>query len=99
VIEDLAGDWRQLDARVEGPSSEIDAPAQQDQACVRLMSVPGIGPIISSAMVAATGTGDVSSKGLDGRPDNPRQHIKARQSLSARSLRSGRLGGAGQAGA
>ena len=33
--------------------------------CVRLMSVPGIGPIISSAMVAAIGTGDGFSKGRD----------------------------------
>ena len=31
----------------------------------RLMTVPGIGPIISSAMVAAIGTGDVFSKGRD----------------------------------
>src|SRR4030095_17187554 len=37
----------------------------QDQACARLMTVPGIGPIISSAMVAAIGTGDVFSKGRD----------------------------------
>ena len=29
------------------------------------MSVPGIGPIISSAMVAAIGTGDSFSKGRD----------------------------------
>ena len=65
MVEDLAGDRRRLDARVEGPASEIDALAQQDQACVRLMSVPGIGPIISSAMVVAIGTGDVSSKGRD----------------------------------
>jgi transposase len=31
----------------------------------RLMTVPGIGPIISSAMVAAIGTGDVFCKGRD----------------------------------
>jgi transposase len=35
------------------------------QPCSRLMTVPGIGPIISSAMVAAIGTGDVFSKGRD----------------------------------
>jgi transposase len=29
------------------------------------MTVPGIGPIISSAMVAAIGTGDAFSKGRD----------------------------------
>ena len=34
-------------------------------AAERLMSVPGIGPIISSAMVAAIGTGEGFSKGRD----------------------------------
>ena len=65
IIEDLAGDWRRLDDRVEGLSSEIQAIARQDSGCERLMSVPGIGPIISSAMVAAIGTGDAFSKGRD----------------------------------
>ena len=65
VIEDLAGDWRRLDARIEGLTSEIETLAHQDQHCERLMTVPGIGPIISSAMVAAIGTGEVFSKGRD----------------------------------
>src|SRR5258705_9989542 len=65
IIEGLAGDWRRLDERIEGLSSEIDAIARQDAGCERLMSVPGIGPIISSAMVAAIGVGDAFSKGRD----------------------------------
>jgi transposase len=65
VIEDLAGDWRRLDERIEGLSSEIEALARQDKGCERLMTVPGIGPIISSAMVAAIGTGEAFSKGRD----------------------------------
>jgi transposase len=65
VIEDLAGDWRRLDVRIEVLSSEIEALSRQDSHCERLMTVPGIGPIISSAMVAAIGTGDVFSKGRD----------------------------------
>jgi transposase len=65
VIEDLAGDWRRLDERIEGLTGEIGALARHDSACERLMTVPGIGPIISSAMVAAIGTGDVFSKGRD----------------------------------
>src|SRR6202165_1425444 len=65
VIEEVAGDWRRLDQRIDGLSGEIEALARQDQACSRLMTVPGIGPIISSAMVAAIGTGDVFSKGRD----------------------------------
>jgi hypothetical protein len=54
IIEDLAGDWRRLDARIEGLSSEIETLARRDKACERLMTVPGIGPMISSAMVAAS---------------------------------------------
>jgi transposase len=65
IIEDLMADWRRLDARIEDLSSEIEALARQDKGCERLMSVPGIGPIISSAMVAAIGTGDAFSKGRD----------------------------------
>ena len=65
IIEDLAGDWRRLDERIEGLSNEIEVIARRDSSCERLMSVPGIGPIISSAMVAAIGAGDVFSKGRD----------------------------------
>jgi len=109
LIEDLASDWRRLDERVEGLTGEIEAIARQDTDCERLMSVPGIGPIISSAMVAAIGRGDVFSKGLrrlawprsqadiDRRPHHPRQDIQARQSLPARAVRAGGLGRADQA--
>ena len=65
LIKDLAEDWRRLDQRIDYLSSEIAVLARQDAACERLMSVPGIGPIISSAMVAAIGTGDAFAKGRD----------------------------------
>jgi transposase len=65
LVEDLVADWRRLDARIDSLSGEIETLARHDQHCERLMSVPGIGPIISSAMVAAIGTGDVFSKGRD----------------------------------
>jgi transposase len=65
MVADLAGDWRRLDERIEGLSAEIEVQAREDSGCERLMSVPGIGPIISSAMVAAIGTGEAFSKGRD----------------------------------
>jgi transposase len=65
LIEDLAGDWRRLDERIQTLSDEIEAIARRDVGCERLMSVPGVGPIVSSAMVAAIGAGDAFAKGRD----------------------------------
>jgi transposase len=65
VLEELALDWRRLDERIEGLTTQIELLARNDTACERLMSVPGVGPIISSAMVAAIGTGDAFSRGRD----------------------------------
>jgi transposase len=65
VIEGLAEDWRRFDERIERLSGEITALARQDAGCERLVSIPGIGPIISSAMVAAIGTGEAVAKGRD----------------------------------
>jgi transposase len=65
IIEDLAADWRRLDERVERLSIDIELLAHNDAGCERLMSVPGIGPVISSAMVAAIGTGEAFSRGRD----------------------------------
>jgi transposase len=65
IIEELAGDWRRLDERIRALSDEIEAIARRDVGCERLMSVPGVGPIVSSAMVAAIGAGDAFAKGRD----------------------------------
>jgi transposase len=65
IIGGLTEDWRRLDERIDCLSSEVTALARQDAGCERLVSVPGIGPIISSAMVAAIGTGEAFSKGRD----------------------------------
>jgi transposase len=65
MIEDLAADWRRLDTRIERLSDEIDKLSRRDDGAKRLMSVPGIGPVISTAVVAAIGTGDGFSKGRD----------------------------------
>ena len=65
IIEDLVADWRHLDQRIDNVSLQIEALAKQDAGCERLMTVPGVGPIISSATVAAIGSGDVFAKGRD----------------------------------
>ncbi len=65
IIQSLAEDWRHLDRRISTASSEIEAIARDDADCKRLMTVPGVGPIVSTATVAAIGSGDLFSKGRD----------------------------------
>jgi transposase len=65
IIEALASDWRRLDERVEEISNEIEMLARKDAPCKRLMTIPGIGPLISSATVSAIGGGDMFAKGRD----------------------------------
>jgi transposase len=92
IIEDLAGDWRRLDERIEGLSDEIEAIARQDAGCERLISVPRHRP----HHLQCDGGGDRrrgcvlqgprlrrlarprSQANLDRGPHHPRQDIEAR---------------------
>src|SRR6516165_2675189 len=65
LISKLVQDWRRLDERIAAVSAEIESLAEQDQACQRVMTVPGVGPIISSAVVAAIGNGAGFTQGRD----------------------------------
>ena len=65
IIEDLSADWRRLDERIEHVTEEIEVLAHGSEGCRQLMTVPGIGPLIASAMVAAIGNGAAFAKGRD----------------------------------
>jgi len=65
MIEGLMQDWQHLDGRIDAVTCEIEALVAADEACQRLMSVPGVGPIIASAMVASIGNGAAFQRGRD----------------------------------
>jgi transposase len=65
LIGELIQDWRRLNERIASVSTEIEALAKQDESCQRLMSIPGAGPIVSSAVVAAIGNGAGFKQGRD----------------------------------
>ena len=65
MIEGLMQDWQHLDGRIDAVTCEIEALVAADEACQRLMSVPGVGPIIASAMVASIGNGAAFQPGRD----------------------------------
>src|SRR5246127_2212871 len=65
LIRGLYDDWCCLDERIETVTSEIEILSRSEAKCRQLMSVPGIGPLISTAMVAAIGSGEAFERGRD----------------------------------
>jgi transposase len=65
LIVGLYEDWLSLDKRIETITGEIEELSRNEGNCRRLMSVPGIGPVISTAVVAAIGTGEAFDRGRD----------------------------------
>ena len=65
LIVGLYEDWLKLNERIDAISGEIEELSRSEANCRRLMSVPGIGPIISTATVAAIGTGEAFERGRD----------------------------------
>ena len=47
IIEDLGGDWRRLDERIERITEEIEQLAHGSESCRQLMTIPGIGETTS----------------------------------------------------
>jgi transposase len=65
LITGLYEDWLWLDERIEQVTREIEKIAASEPNCRLLMSVPGVGPIISTAMAAAIGDGEAFERGRD----------------------------------
>ena len=65
LITSLYEDWTGLDERIETLANEIEQIGEREASCRRLTSVPGIGPLISTAVVAAIGTGEAFERGRD----------------------------------
>jgi transposase len=65
LILSLHEDWLGLDERIDAVSAEIEEISRSEENCRRLMSVPGVGPLISTGVVAAIGTGEAFERGRD----------------------------------
>jgi len=65
LILDLKHEWNELDKRIENSNAELQRIAKQDDACHRLMEIPGFGPLVSTALVAAIGNGITFRKGRE----------------------------------
>lgn len=65
LILELKHEWDELETRIEATNAELQRIAKQDDACRRLMEIPGFGPLVSTALVAAVGNGITFHKGRD----------------------------------
>lgn len=65
LIVGLYEDWLWLDERIETITKQIEEISQREGNCLRLMSVPGVGTLISTAVVAPIGTGEAFDRGRD----------------------------------
>lgn len=65
ILIGLYGDWMWMDDRIDTVSKEIELISRTEENCVNVMTIPGIGPMISTAMVAAIGTGEAFGRGRD----------------------------------
>jgi transposase len=92
LILGLYEDWCDLDKRIDTVSSEIEELSRSEATCRRLMSVPGVGPLISTAMVAAIGSGEAFERGRDFAAWLglvPRQHSTGGRSILGRISKRG----------
>ena len=65
LLEDMQEQWRSLDQRITSFDDEFAAMARSDPAARRLATIPGIGVLNATALVAAIGTGETFGRGRD----------------------------------
>jgi transposase len=65
LIEDMQTQWSELDRRIEEFDKAFAAFAKVDEDARLLVSIPGIGVTIASALIAAIGTAETFARGRD----------------------------------
>ena len=65
LLAQLQVELEQLRARVEQMNALIQQRAREDEACQRLTTIPGVGPVTATALVAAIGNGHRFRRGRD----------------------------------
>ena len=65
LLAQLGVELDQLSGRIAEMDAVIEQRAHEDEACRRLTTIPGIGPVTATALVAAIGNGAAFRKGRD----------------------------------
>ena len=65
LLDDMREQWRELDRRIADIDKEFAEHARHDETARRLATIPGIGVLNASALVAAIGDGSAFDSGRD----------------------------------
>lgn len=65
LVGDMRDRWRSLDARIASFDREFAQAAEQDQQARRLLTIPGVGALNATALVAAVGDAGTFARGRD----------------------------------
>jgi transposase len=65
LITDMRSEWGELDRRIHAFDNEFAARAREDEDARRLATIPGIGVLNATALVAAIGKGQSFARGRD----------------------------------
>jgi transposase len=65
LLTQLKQDLDQLSVRIDEADAVIQKTAHENEACRRLVAIPGIGPVTATALIAAIGNGGAFHKGRE----------------------------------
>jgi transposase len=65
LIDLLWKEWKMVEQQIEELSDELERIAAADAGCTRIRRIPGIGPVVATAIVTAIGNGAAFSKGRE----------------------------------
>lgn len=65
LIDDTRTEWRSLDERIDALNDDLTQHARADEAASRLTTIPGIGVLGATALVAAVGDGEAFRRARD----------------------------------
>ena len=65
LVAMLWSEWKDLELQIVEMNDEVERIAASDDACRRLRQIPGIGPLVATAIVASIGNGAAFRKGRE----------------------------------
>jgi len=66
LLDFLWQEWKHLQLQIENLSEDLEKKiASSDEACARLQQIPGVGPLVATAVVSAIGNGAAFHKGRE----------------------------------